>query len=73
MARRIDAETEIPLTETEKRVWRRVFEGMIDRDGIEEVEEMLYRGLRSRADRGILRNPDLRRKLEEMEEERRGS
>jgi hypothetical protein len=71
MARRIDAETEIPLTDTEKRVWRRVFEEMIDRNGVEEMEEMLYRCLRWRADRGILRDPALRRKLEEMDEERR--
>jgi hypothetical protein len=71
MARHIDAGTEIPLTETEKRVWRRVFEEMIERDGIEEIEDMLYRCLRWRADRGILRNPELREKYEEMDEERR--
>jgi hypothetical protein len=73
MARQIDAGTQIPLTETEKRVWRRVFEEMIHRNGVEEMEEMLYRGLRSRADRGVLRDPRLRRKLAEMEAERRNS
>jgi hypothetical protein len=73
MARQIDAGTQIPFTETEKRVWRRVFEEMIERNGVEETEEMLYRGLKSRADRGVLRDPRLRRKLAEMEAERRNS